>query len=147
MTLQDQLMEDMKNSMKAGDAKLTGVLRLLRSAVKNEEIRTGHALTNDEIVKLLQKEAKQRRDSAQQYHAAGRAELANQEEYELEVIGRYLPEPMSEPELIALVDKAVAQIGANSMAQMGQVVSLVMSEAGARADGSNVARLIRERLG
>jgi uncharacterized protein len=144
MTLQDQLLDDMKASMKAGDAGLTATLRLLRSSIKNEEIRLGRELSAAELLKQLQKEAKQRRDSASQYREADRPELAEREEYELMVIGRYLPQPLSLDELIVIVDGVIGRLGHS--AQMGQIIAAVLAETGARADGSTVARIVRERM-
>ncbi|HSX02778.1 MAG TPA: GatB/YqeY domain-containing protein [Candidatus Saccharimonadia bacterium] len=146
MTIAEQLTEDMKTSMKAGTADRTGALRLLRSAIKNEEIKLGHALSDDEALKLLQREAKQRRDSIEQYQAAGRDELAAVEEAELAIIGAYLPQPLTEAELKALVAEVATAQGATTPAQMGAVIGEVMRRAGARAEGGAVSRLAREQL-
>ncbi len=136
----------MKTSMKSGDAERTGVLRLLRSAFKNEEIKIGHELDEAEAMKVLQREAKQRRDSIAAYQSAGRADLQATEEAELEVISAYLPAAMSEEDLTKLVDEVVAETGATSPAQMGQVIGAVMKRAGAAADGAMVARVVKGRL-
>jgi uncharacterized protein YqeY len=146
MLIAEQLMEDMKASMRAADARRTGVVRLLRAAIKYEEIKLGHELNNDEVLKVLQHEAKQRRDSIEQYTQGSRQDLADQEQYELEIIGSYLPKPLSEDELKTLVEQAVTDAGATSPAQMGQIIGVVMKMAGARADGGAVSRLVKERL-
>ncbi len=147
MIITDQLTEDMKISMKTGDTAKTGVVRLLRGAMKNEEIKLGHPLSDDEALKVLQREAKQRRDSIEQYRAASRNDLVATEEAELTVIQEYLPQPLSESELVALVDEVIAAQGATDMKQMGAVVGAVMQRVGARAEGGTVSRLVREKLG
>ncbi|HEY2003937.1 MAG TPA: GatB/YqeY domain-containing protein [Candidatus Saccharimonadia bacterium] len=146
MTIVEQLTEDMKASMKAGDADRTGVLRLLRGALKNEQIKVGHEIGDDEALKVLQREAKQRRDSIDAYRRAGRTDLEEHEEAELTVISEYLPEVIGEDELGKVVDEAMAEIGATDAKQMGAVIGAVMKRVGARADGAAVSRLVREKL-
>ena len=146
MSIADQLTEDMKASMKAGTTERTGTLRLLRGALKNEEIKIGQPLDEAGALKVLQHEAKQRRDSIEAYEKARRDDLLAHEQTELEVIQAYLPAVMSEDEVVAVVERVVAQTGATSAAQMGQVMGAVMKEVGARADGATVSRLVREKL-
>lgn len=145
MPITEQLTSDMAAAMKGGQSERVGTLRLLRGSMSNERIKLGHELSDDEALKVLQREAKQRRDSIEQYTNAGRAELAAKERAELEIIESYLPQPLSEDELKALVSQAAAELGAD--AQLGAVIGKVMAAAGARADGGTVSRLVRERLG
>lgn len=147
MTIAEQLTEDMKTSMKAGDSAKTGVVRLLRSSMKNEEIKVGHVLGDDEALKVLQREAKQRRDSIEQYRAASREDLASQEEMELGIISGYLPQALGEDELGKIVDEVIAQVGATDMKQMGAVIGQVMARVGAQAEGGDVSRIVRAKLG
>ena len=146
MTISEQLLTDMKSSMMAGDSERTGVLRLLRGALKNEEIKAGHELSEDEARKVLTREAKQRRDSIDAFKEAGREDLIAQEELELAVISGYLPNPLTEDELKAIVDEVVTGLGATDMKQMGQVIGAVMAKVGASADGGSVSRLVKARL-
>ena len=146
MSIGEQLTEDMKTSMRAGNTVRTGTLRLLRAAMKNEEIKLGHPLDEAEELKLLQREAKQRRDSIEQYNDAGRSELADHEQVELDIILGYLPEPISEVELSAIIDEVITAQGATDMKQMGAVVGAVMHRVGVRAEGGAVSKLVRERL-
>lgn len=146
MGISEQLTEDMKSSMKAGTADRTGVLRLLRGSIKNEEIKIGHELSDEEVLKVLTKEAKQRQDSIEAYSAANRTDLVKQEEMELGVIKEYLPEALSESELESMVEEAIKQTGASDMKQMGAVIGVVMKKSGARADGGAVSKLVREKL-
>lgn len=146
MTISEQLLTDMKTSMKAGDSERTGVLRLLRGALKNEEIKVGHELSEDEAMKVMVREAKQRRDSIEAYKQAGRDDLIAQEELELAVISGYLPKALTEDELVKIVDEVVTGLGATDMKQMGQVIGAVMARVGASADGGTVSRLVKARL-
>ena len=146
MTISEQLLTDMKSSMMAGDSERTGVLRLLRGALKNEEIKAGHELNEDEAMKVLTREAKQRRDSIDAFKEAGRDDLIAQEELELAVISGYLPNPLTEDEVTAIVDEVVTSLGATDMKQMGQVIGAVMAKVGASADGGSVSRVVKARL-
>jgi hypothetical protein len=146
VTTSEQLTEDMKTSMKAGEDVRTGVLRLLRGALKNEEIKAGHSLDEAEALKVLQREAKQRRDSIEAYMKAGRDDLRQIEERELEIIATYLPTAMTDEEVSAVIDEVVAEMDGADMSKMGQVIGGVMKRVGARADGGTVSRLVRARL-
>jgi len=145
MNLAQQLTTDMESALKAGETERLGTLRLLRSSVANEKIKLGHEPSDDEVLKVLQREAKQRRDSIEQYQAAGREDLATKEEHELSLVQTYLPKALSESELTKIVDTAVTAAGPNP--QMGVVIGAVMSQVGAQADGGTVSKLVRERLG
>lgn len=147
MTIQEQLTQDLATNMKAGNAAKTGVVRLLRGALKNEEIKAGHPLSEAEALKVFQREAKQRRDSIEQYVAGGRPELAEIEQAELDIIQEYLPASLSEDELRAIVEEVVTAQGVTTPAQMGAVIGAVMARVGARAEGGTVSKLVRERLG
>jgi uncharacterized protein len=146
MTLAEQITQDMMESMKAGTAERTSTLRLLKSAMKNEEIKLGHPLSEDETLKLLQAQGKQRRDSIAAYEEAGRAELAAEEKAELEIISTYLPAALSEDELKALVATAITETGATEMKQMGMVIAAVMKQVAGKAEGGDVSRLVKEAL-
>ncbi len=146
MTIIEQLTQDLTSSMKAGDATRTGVVRFLRGTLKNEEIKIGHPLSDDEVVKVLQKEAKQRRDSIEAFKAAGRDDLAKSEAAELEIVSAYLPAATTGDELAAVVESAIAELGATDMKQMGAVIGVVMQRTGGSADGGEVSKLVREKL-
>jgi len=146
LTTMEQIDHDLAESMKAGDATRTGVLRLLRSSFKNEQIKLGHELSEAEALKVLQREAKQRRDSITAYNEANRHELAAEEQGELEIISAYLPEALSDEALGALVEEVIAELGNPGAAAMGQVIGAVMAKAGARADGGAVSKVVREKL-
>ena len=146
VTIAERLTEDMKESMRAGDSGRTGTLRLLRGAIRNEEIKSGHSLDDGAVQKVLAREAKQRRDSIEAYDKAERQDLVSQEQSELTIIAEYLPKAMSEDEVRDLVKKVVDDMGAGDMKDMGAVIGAVMKQAGPVADGGMVSRLVREQL-
>ena len=146
MTIAEQLVADISTSMKAGDSARTSTLRLMRNALKNEEIKLRRELTTDEELKILQREGKQRRDSIAAYEEAGRSELAAEEKAELGIISSYLPQALSEDELMTVVVAAIAETGATEMKQMGMVIAAVMKQVAGKAEGGDVSRLVKEAL-
>jgi uncharacterized protein len=145
-----QLKEELKQSMLARDAEKTSTLRMVISALGYYEIEKGGAgyeATEEDIEAVLQKQAKQRRDSIEQFKAGGRDELAEKETKELTLIESYLPEQMSEEEVGKLVEEAIKQTGATTAADMGKVMGALMPKVKGKADGTLVSRLVREKLG
>jgi hypothetical protein len=147
MALLQQIDTDLADALKAGVVARVSLLRLLKSAIKNEQIKLGHELSEDEVQKVLQREAKQRKDSITQYEAGGRQDLAKSEQQELAMIQEYLPQQMDEAELAQLVESVIAETGATGIAQMGVVIGAVLKRAGGRADGAAVSQLVRQKLG
>jgi len=144
-----QLKEELKQSMLARDAEKTSTLRMIVSALGYYEIEKGGAgyeATEEDIEAVLQKQAKQRRDSIEQFKAGGRDELVEKETNELKIIESYLPQQMSEDEVKQLVDEAVATTGASSPSDMGKVMGALMPKVKGKADGSLVSRLVKEKL-
>lgn len=146
MSLNQQLFDDMKKAMRAKDKIRLNTLRMLRAQIKNREIETGGELSEDDILQLLSKAEKMRKEAIALYRQGDRENLATQEETELAVIRSYLPERLSEDELRALVDEAVTRIGAEGMRDMGKVMGILMPEVRGRADGQIVNRLVKEHL-
>ncbi len=146
MSLNQQLFDDMKKAMRAKDKIRLNTLRMLRAQIKNREIETGSELSEDDILQLLSKAEKMRKEAIALYRQGDRENLAAQEETELAVIRGYLPERLSEDELCALVDEAVTRIGAEGMRDMGKVMGILMPEVRGRADGQIVNRLVKEHL-
>lgn len=151
MSLQQQITDDLKTSMKARDKARTSALRMLLASMKNAAVDAGRGpqgeLSDDEVVKLLQTETKRRREAAAAYRDAGRDEQAASEEAEAAVYEAYLPAQLSDDELAGIVDEAVAEVGADNPAQMGQVMKAVMPKVAGRADGSRVSAMVKARLG
>lgn len=151
MSLQQQITADITTSMKARDKARTSALRMLLASMKNAAVAAGRGpqgeLTDDEVIKLLQTETKRRREAAAAFRDAGREEQAAGEEAEAAIYEAYLPAQLSDDELSALVDDAVAEVGADNPSQMGQVMKAVMPKVAGRADGARVSGMVKERLG
>jgi uncharacterized protein YqeY len=146
MTLKDQVTADMKQAMKDRDTSLRDTLRLILSSIKNAEIDKRSDLTADESLAVLRKEGKQRQDSIEQYRAAGREDLAAKEELELSIIGRYLPQQMTDEELKAFVRAGIEESGASSAKDMGKVMGLLNARTNNRVDGRRLSAAVREAL-
>lgn len=146
--LKDRLQADLTAAMKARDELRTATLRMTLTALKTEEVSGGEArdLGDDEVLKVLTREAKKRRESATAFADAGRTELAEREDAERAVLEAYLPQQMSDEELDALVAAAVAEAGATSPQQMGAVMKLVTPRVAGRAEGGRVAGAVKKAL-
>lgn len=146
MNLKDQLMQDMKEAMKAKQTDRLGTIRQLRSAIKNKEIELQQELDDEGILSVISTAVKQRREAAQMYHDNNRPELAAKEEAELAVLQQYLPAQLSEAEIRDIVSAVIAEMGATSMKDMGKVMPQVMAKTKGSADGKVVNQLVRELL-
>jgi uncharacterized protein len=147
-----RLQADLTTAMKARDEVATSTIRMVRSAITNAEVagNTAVELTDEQVIAVLRSEAKKRVEAAELYEQADRAESAAKERAELAVIERYLPAAMSDADLVALVDEAVAEVtasGADGPKAMGQVIKAVRERAGAGADGGRIAAAVKARLG
>lgn len=147
MSLKQQLTEDMKAAMRAGDKQRLGVIRLILAAVKQREVDERIELDDIQTIAVLEKMLKQRKDSISQYAAANREDLADVERAEMTVIEAYLPAKLSEAEIDALIEAAIAETGASSARDMGKVVAMVKTKAAGRADMGQVSGRIKARLG
>jgi uncharacterized protein YqeY len=147
MSLKDQIISDMTAAMKAQDAARTSTLRMVKAAIMNREKDGGGAITDEDVLKLLRSQVKQRRDSVEQYQKAGRPELADKEIAEIAVIETYLPQAASEAEIEQAVSEAITETGASSMKDMGAVMKAVMPKlAGKNADGRTVSDTVKKKL-
>ena len=142
-----RLSDELKAAMRARDNQRRNTIRLLQSALKQVEIDTRSALDEEAELKILRREAKQRRESISELEAAGRADDAAEARYELGLIETFLPQQLTADELMHIVSTAVAEIGATSMKQMGEVMRVVMPRVQGRADGRAVNAIVRELLG
>lgn len=144
--LREKIAEDMRAAMKARESTRVATLRMAMAAVKNAQVEAGHELDDDEVVGVLTKEAKKRRESISAYLDAGRDDLVEVETAELAVLEAYLPEQLSDEELSEIVDAAIGEAGASDPTEMGRVMKLVMPKVQGRADGATVSGLVRARL-
>lgn len=151
MSLQQQINDDLKSSMKARDKQRTGALRMLLSALKNRAVEQGKGpqgeLSDDEVIQVVQSETKRRREAAKAFRDGGRDEQAASEDAEATVYEAYLPQQLSDDELTALVDEAITEVGATGMSDMGPVMKTAMGRVAGQADGSRVSAVVKERLG
>ncbi|MBI5814009.1 MAG: GatB/YqeY domain-containing protein [Nitrospinae bacterium] len=147
MSIKEKLTEDMKTAMKAKDALKLSTIRMVTSAIKNKEIDLRHPLTDGEVEAVIGTAIKQRRDSAEQYRAGGRNELAEKEEAEIVILMTYLPEQLSEEQVKNLVAEAIAETQASGANDMGKVMKALMPKTKGKADGAVVNRLVKEALG
>ena len=146
MTLKERLTEDMKAAMKGGDKERLGVIRLVNAAIKQREVDERVMLDDAQVLAVMEKMLKQRRDSVSQFEAAGRADLVAVENFEIGVIEAYLPAKLSEDELDALIVAAIAETGAAGPKDMGKVMGLVKARAAGRADMGKASERIKQKL-
>lgn len=142
----DDIREQLPAAVRAGDARRRDIVRLLIAALDNARIAARHELSDDEAIQALQREAKQRRDSIEQYRAGGREDLVRGEEEELAVILAYLPAELTDEQLATEVRAAITEVGASGPADMGKVMGPLMKRVAGRADGTRVSALVRELL-
>ena len=147
MTLKDKIIADMTTAMKAKDAARTSTLRMVKAAIMHREKEGAGDLSDDDVLKLLRSQMKQRRDSVEQYQKAGRQDLADKETAEIAVIEFYLPQAASEAEIEQAVTDAITETGATSMKEMGAVMKAAMTNlAGKNADGKTVSETVKKKL-
>jgi len=147
MSLREQIIADLTAAMKAKDAARTSTLRMLKAAIVNRQIEKGGELDEEELMKLLRSQAKQRRDSVEQFEKGGRQDLADKELAEIAVIEAYLPQAASQEQIDKAVAAAIAETGATSMKEMGAVMKAVMPRlAGKNADGRAVSETVKKKL-
>ena len=148
-TIKDQLRADLTTAMRARDETRTRTLRMTLTSISNEEVSgsVAHDLTDDEVIKILTREAKRRREAAAAFADAGRDEQAAAERAEEQVLADYLPAQLDDDELAAMVAAAIAETGASGPAGIGQVMKLMTPRVAGRAEGSRVAALVRSQLG
>jgi uncharacterized protein YqeY len=146
MSLKARIQEDMKAAMRTGDKDRLGCIRLIMAAVKQREVDERITLDDTQLIGVLEKMGKQRRESIAHFQAGGRADLVAKENAELDIINAYLPAPLAGAELDALINAAIGETGAASIKDMGKVMALIKSKAQGRADMSAVGARIKARL-
>lgn len=146
MSLLTTINDDIKTAMKAKDKDTLAVLRMLKAAFQNEKIKTGNELSEDEELTLLSREMKQRRESLIEFKKANREDLVAQTNMAIELVGKYLPQQLSEEELQVIISNAIAKVNATSMKDFGKVMGVVMPLTKGIADGNTINRLVKEQL-
>jgi len=146
MSLKQRIIDEVKQAMRAGDKSRLKILRMITAAIKQREVDERIELDDAQVLAVVEKMIKQRRESAEQYRAGDRPELAEVEEAEIVILQEYLPEPLSDEELSRVIDEAIAEAGASSMADMGKVMGLIKGRVQGRADMGKVSGQVRGRL-
>ncbi|MDG1073710.1 MAG: GatB/YqeY domain-containing protein [Methylophilaceae bacterium] len=146
MTLKAQITEDMKTAMRAKDSTRLGTIRLLQAAVKQREVDERIELNDDDVISVIEKMLKQRRDSITAYESANRTDLADVEKAEVLVLQTYLPQQLTEDEVVGLLEKVVADTGATDMKDMGKVMAAIKPLVAGKADMGRISGLIKSRL-
>lgn len=146
MTLRERLQEDLKTAMKSKDSQRLSVIRLAKAAVMNLEIARGHELSDQEVIEVLAKEAKQRADSILDSEKAGRNDLIAKLRAEIEIVQEYLPEQLSEAELTKLIKEVIAEVGATGKKDINKVMPILMPKIKGRADGKLVNTIVNSIL-
>ncbi|WP_150266384.1 GatB/YqeY domain-containing protein [Paenibacillus tepidiphilus] len=146
MNLSERLNEDMKQAMKSKDKFTLSTIRMVRSTIKYLEIDLKRTLDDSEVLDILSREIKQRKDALQEFETAGRDELAANTKAEIEIISKYLPEQLSEEEIKVIVQQTIQETGASSKSDMGKVMSALMPKVKGRADGKLVNQAVQQFL-
>ncbi|MGH8085473.1 MAG: GatB/YqeY domain-containing protein [Lysobacter sp.] len=146
MSLKQRLTDDMKAAMKSGDKHSLGVIRLANAAIKQKEVDERIELDDAQVLAVLEKMVKQRRDSVSQYEAADREDLAAIERDEIVVVERYLPAKLDEASILAVIDAAIAETGASSPADIGKLMGALKPKLAGQADMGLVSKLVKQRL-
>lgn len=146
MSLKTQLSDDMKTAMKAGEKARLAVIRLALAAIKQREVDERIVLDDAQILAVLDKMIKQRRDSVQQYQAGNRQDLADQETFEINLLQTYLPQPLTNDEINALISEAITTSGATSSREMGKIMTLLKPQLQGRADMTAVSNLVKQKF-
>jgi len=146
MSLKEQINEDMKSAMRIKDSARLGAIRLLQSALKQKEVDERVDLNDDDVLVIIDKMLKQRRDSIDAFKKAERNDLVEKEEFEVSVLQEYMPEPLSDNEISNIIDQAIKNLGALTMKDMGAVMSAVKPELSGKANMADVSQKIKSKL-
>jgi hypothetical protein len=146
LSLKERISEDMKAALKARQSERLSAIRLLLAAVKQREVDERKDMDDAAVITVVERLIKQRRDSIEQFQAAGRTDLVDKETAELHLLQQYLPQPLSEPELAAAIDAAIAEAGASGPQAMGKVMALLKPRLAGRADMGQVSARVKARL-
>ena len=146
MSLKSKITEEIKNSLKNGDKDRVSALRLLLAAIKQKEIDSREQLSDLEVIQVITKLAKQRKESIDQYLKANRTDLAQKEELELKILSSYLPSQLSDKEVEKVIDETLQEVGSTDKSEMGKIMGIITKKLKGRADMGKVSKLVREKL-
>ncbi|MEK9771689.1 MAG: GatB/YqeY domain-containing protein [Nitrosomonadales bacterium] len=146
MSIKEQIMNDMKSFMKSKDMDRLGAIRLLQAAIKQKEIDEQIELDDSQVLTVIEKMLKQRKDSIEAFTKANRQDLVDKENLEVSILSQYMPEQISENELISLIENEINKLESQDMSQMGKVISNLKTQVAGRADMAKVSQLVRQKL-
>jgi len=146
MSLEERLVEEMKQAMKSNDKLRLSTIRMVRSALKNKEIELRKKLEDEEIVKVIQVMVRKGEESVEQFQAGGRMDLVEKVKSEIEILKSFLPQPLSQEEILKIIDKSIQETQASSPKDIGKVMKSVIPKIGGKADGKLINQLVKERL-
>jgi uncharacterized protein YqeY len=146
MSLEERLVEEMKQAMKSNDKLRLSTIRMIRSALKNKEIELRKKLEDEDIVKVIQVMVRKGEESVEQFQAGGRMDLVEKEKREIETLKSYLPQPLSQEEILKIIDQSIQETQASSPKDIGKVMKSVIPKIGGKADGKLINQLVKEKL-
>jgi len=146
MSLEERLVEEMKQAMKSNDKLRLSTIRMIRSALKNKEIELRKKLEDENVVKVIQAMVRKGEESVEQFQTGGRMDLVEKEKKEIEILKSFLPQPLSQEEILKIIDQSIQETQASSLKDIGKVMKSVMPKIGGKADGKLINQLVKERL-
>ena len=146
MSLEERLVEEMKQAMKSNDKLRLSTIRMIRSTLKNKEIELRKKLEDEDVVKVIQVMMRKGEEAVEQFQAGGRADLVEKEKKEMEILKSFLPQPLSQEEIVKIIDQSIQETQASSPKDIGKVMKAVMPKIGGKADGRLINQLVKERL-
>jgi hypothetical protein len=146
MGLEERLIEEMKQAMRSGDKLRLSTIRMIRAALKNKEIEVRKKLDEEEIFRVIQSMLRRGEESVEQFRTGGRMDLVEKETKEMEILKSFLPQSLSQEEILTVIDQSIQEIQASSLKDLGKVMKSVMSKLGGKADGKLVNQWVKERL-
>ncbi len=146
MSLEERLVEEMKQAMKSNDKLKLSTIRMIRSASKNKEIELRKKLEDEDVVKVIQAMVRKGEESVEQFQIGGRMDLVEKEKKEIEILKSFLPQPLSQEEILKIIDQSIQETQASSLKDIGKVMKSVMPKMGGKADGKLINQLVKERL-
>lgn len=146
MSLEERLLEEMKLAMKSNDKLRLSTIRMMRSALKNKEIELRRKLEDEEVAKVIQAMVRKGEESVEQFQTGGRMDLVDKEKKEIEILKSFLPQPLSQEEILKIIDQSIQETQASSLKDIGKVMKSVIPKIGGKADGKLINQLVKERL-
>jgi hypothetical protein len=146
MSLEERLVEEMKQAMKSNDKLRLSTIRMIRSALKNKEIELRKKLEDEEVVRVIQVMVRKGEESVEQFQTGGRTDLVEKEKREIEILKSFLPQPLGQEEILKIIDQSIQETQASSPKDIGKVMKSVMAKIGGKADGKLINQLVKERL-